>query len=163
MSRDRNGHSSIGLDLNILQECAQYEQQMRQRAAERFILQMRRASSLPKENALCCCYDDDDVHTHVQYTCAHRSVCFASFYHLLHMITDLMHWRFLYLVLCLVRLLSHHKRTAPGFTCKRTETTVFKRTRVRLFVPQQSSFALSHHPKRTRLSEETNSGAVKAD
>ncbi len=46
---------------------------------------------------------------------------------------------------------------------ERTETPVFKRTRVRLFGPHQSSYELSHLPKRSGLSEETNSGPFEAD
>lgn len=48
-------------------------------------------------------------------------------------------------------LLSHHKRTAPGFTWKPTKTWVFKWTHFCMFGPHQSSKQLSHYPKRTRL------------
>lgn len=46
----------------------------------------------------------------------------------------------------------------PWFTCKQTETHVFRRTRVLLFGPHQSLHELSHLPKQSGLSKETNSG-----
>lgn len=53
------------------------------------------------------------------------------------------------LVCWVVRLRSHCKQTAPGFTCKWTKTPVFKRTRVRLL--GFCFLECSHHPKKHYL------------
>lgn len=58
---------------------------------------------------------------------------------------------------------SHHKRRAPEFTCKRTETHVFRRTRICLIALHLSLDDLSHLPKWSKLSQETNSGPFKVD
>ena len=57
--------------------------------------------------------------------------------------------------------ISHWKQTVPEFTYEQTETYVFRQISVQLF--GQSSDELSHLPKRSRLSEETNAGLFKAD
>jgi len=59
--------------------------------------------------------------------------------------------------------ISRCKQTTPGFTCKWTETPIFRWTRVCLVGPHQSSDECSRLPKQSWLSEETNSGPSKAD
>ena len=71
--------------------------------------------------------------------------------------------QFLSLVRWIVSLHSHCKRTTPGFTCKWTETHIFRRTKICLFGPHKRLDELWHLPKRSGLSEQTNSGPFKAN
>ena len=64
---------------------------------------------------------------------------------------------FLFLVCWIVFFcISHCKQTTPEFTCKQTMTHVFRQTRICLFDPEQSLDELSHLPKWSALSVETN-------